>query len=67
MTKFKLYWLVLTIWLVHSDGIKVNLCELRRQNEPDCTTKVYIPNGGLKGLLVGPEFVVEGFWKFFYM
>ena len=60
MTKLIVYWLLLTTWLVRADGIKVNSCDHTNQIDSDCTTKIYIPNGGLKGLPVGPEFVVEG-------
>ena len=60
MTKLKLYWLVLTIWLLQANGIKINSCDHTKENESECTTKVYIPIGGLKGLPVGPEFNIEG-------
>ena len=61
MTKLKLFWSIITIWLVQADGIKINSCDHTTLNDSDCSTKVYIPNGGLKGLPVGPEFVVEGY------
>ena len=60
MRKHKIGCIILIFCLLQAKGIKINSCVPAKQNYSECTTFINIPKGGVKGLRVGPEFVVEG-------
>ena len=60
MVNFKLCCVILLIGFLQAYGIEINSCVPEKQNASECTTTVNIPRGGVKGLRVGPDFVVRG-------
>ena len=51
---------MLLIGFLRANRIEINSCVPEKQNVSQCTTLVNIPRGGVKGLRVGPDFVVRG-------
>ena len=60
MIKFKFGCLIFIVCILQASGLSINECVAAKQNDTECTTLVMIPKGGLKGLRVGPKFVIKG-------
>ena len=52
--------LLILLPCAYGDKLEINDCSAEKPNHPNCTVDVFIPEGGLEGLRVGPEFVVKG-------
>ena len=60
MIHFKFGCIIFIVCFLQATGLSINSCVPDKQNDSECSTYLYIPKGGLKGLKVGPQFIVKG-------
>ena len=57
---FLCFVLLILLPYVYGDKLEINHCSSSTPNHTNCTVEVLIPEEGLTGSRVGPEFVVQG-------